>query len=224
MGTVIGELLPLALGVAISPIPIIAVILMLISARAGASSVGFLLGWVAGIAAATVAVLLLAGTADLDTSGEPSALASWIKLLLGALLLLAAVKQWRGRPKPGERGSMPGWMTAIDQFAAAKSAGLGFLLSAVNPKNLMMCVAAAVAIAGGNLSGAQTAGAVVMFTVLAASTVAVPVIAYALARRRMAAPLATLKDWLTANNATVMSVLLLVLGVVLAGKGLGGLL
>jgi hypothetical protein len=31
------------------------------------------------------------------------------------------------------------------------------------------------------------------------------------------------KTWLGANTATVMSVLLLVIGVVLAGKGIGGL-
>ena len=48
MGGVIGDLLPTALGVAISPVPIIAVILMLLAPRAKAASVGFLLGWVSG--------------------------------------------------------------------------------------------------------------------------------------------------------------------------------
>src|SRR4029453_18692301 len=49
MGSVIGEILPLAVGIAISPIPIIAAILMLLSPKAKATSVGFLLGWLAGI-------------------------------------------------------------------------------------------------------------------------------------------------------------------------------
>ena len=90
MGQVIGDLLPLAVGVAISPIPIIAVILMLLAPKAGGTSAGFLVGWVVGIVVATTLFLLLAGTLDLGSSGEPSAAASWVKLVLGALLLLLA--------------------------------------------------------------------------------------------------------------------------------------
>ena len=61
MGAVIGDLLPLGLGVAISPIPIIAVILMLLSRQAARTSTGFLAGWVAGIVVVTAVVLLLVG-------------------------------------------------------------------------------------------------------------------------------------------------------------------
>jgi hypothetical protein len=38
----------------------------------------------------------------------------------------------------------------------------------------------------------------------------------------MAGPLDRLREWLTRNNAVVMAVLLLVLGVALIGKGIGG--
>jgi Sap, sulfolipid-1-addressing protein len=65
---------------------------------------------------------------------------------------------------------------------------------------------------------------VVVFTVLAASTVAVPVLGYAIGRKRMAGPLESLHRWLTVHNAAVMATLLLVIGVVLIGKGLGALL
>jgi hypothetical protein len=53
--------------------------------------------------------------------------------------------------------------------------------------------------------------------------VVVPVIAYAVAKERMREPLAKAKAWLEENNSTVMAVLLLVIGVTLIGKGLGGL-
>src|SRR5689334_8485021 len=76
MGQVVGDLLPLAVGVAISPIPIIAVILMLLAPKAGGTSAGFLIGWVAGIAVATTAFLLLAGTLELGGQDEPSTAAS----------------------------------------------------------------------------------------------------------------------------------------------------
>ncbi|GAB3304285.1 GAP family protein [Geodermatophilus aquaeductus] len=223
MGPVLGDLLPLAVGVAISPIPIIAVILMLLAPKAGGTSTGFLLGWLVGIAGATTVFLLLAGTLDQGSSSEPSAASSWIKLALGGLLLLLAAGQWRSRPKPGEDPSMPKWMTAIDRFTAGKALGLGVLLSAVNPKNLLMCVAAGTTIAGGSLPTGQAIGSVAVFTVLAASTVAVPVVGYAVGRKRMAGPLESLRGWLTTHSGAVMATLLLVIGVVLIGKGLGGL-
>lgn len=222
MGQVIGDLLPLALGVAISPVPIIAVILMLLAPEAGGTSAGFLVGWVLGIVVATVVFVAIASATGLQAGGEPSATSSWIKIVLGVILMGLAVKQWRGRPEEGEEPTMPGWMAAIDTFTPVKALGLGFLLSAVNPKNLAMAVAAGVAIGGGGLSTGEVVVAVVVFTVLAASTVAVPVIAYAVASARMAAPLDSLRGWLVHNNATVMAVLLLVIGIVLVGKGIPG--
>ena len=78
MGSVIGELLPLAVGVAISPIPIIAVILMLLSKRAGGASAGFGVGWILGIVVATGIFVLLAGSVDASDSDGPSATASWV--------------------------------------------------------------------------------------------------------------------------------------------------
>lgn len=223
MGAVIGDLLPLAVGVAVSPIPIIAVILMLLSSRAGGTSAGFLAGWVVGIAGATVVFLLLAGTLDLGGSGQPSAADSWLRLGCGVLLLVLAGRRWRSRPEPGEQPALPKWMTAIDQFTAAKAAALGLALAAVNPKNLLMSIAAGAAIAAGHLPAAQVTWSVVVYTAIAASTVAVPVAAYAVGRKRMAGALESLRGWLTTHDDAVMATMLLILGVVLIGKGLGGL-
>lgn len=61
---------------------------------------------------------------------------------------------------------------------------------------------------------------IAIYTVIAALSVGVPVVAYLLAAERMRAPLGMLRSWLVHNNATVMAVLLLVLGVVLLGKGI----
>ncbi|MGH3502089.1 MAG: hypothetical protein ACRDQA_14575 [Nocardioidaceae bacterium] len=69
MGAVIGDVLPLAIGVAISPIPIIAVILMLLSRQASRTSTGFLLGW--GRRHASVPGV------SWKTSRTPSAVSSW---------------------------------------------------------------------------------------------------------------------------------------------------
>jgi hypothetical protein len=222
MGEVIGDLLPLGIGVAVSPIPIIAVILMLLSRRATVTSTGFLAGWIAGVVVVTVAVLALVGQAE-DTSDEgPSTLSSVLKLVLGLLLVAMAVRQWRGRPRAGEAGTMPKWMGAIDTFTFGKALGLGFLLSGINPKNLLLCLGAGTTIGAGGLSAGGDVVAVVVFTVLASVTVGAPVVGLLLARDRMTAPLTELRTWLTQNNATVMAILLLVLGTAMVGKGIAG--
>jgi threonine/homoserine/homoserine lactone efflux protein len=221
MNGVIGEILPLALGVAISPVPIIAAILILLSPKAKSTSIGFLFGWVLGIVVAVVVFTLLASVlpeADEDTS-KP--VAGTLKIVFGLLLLLLAAKQWRSRPSGDTEPPLPRWMGAIDTMSPARALGLGLLLSGVNPKNLLMGAAAGLAIGSANLSLNGSVVAVGVFTLIAASTVAIPVIAYLLASARMAAPLESLRTWLVHNNATVMAVLLLVIGVLLCGKGIG---
>jgi threonine/homoserine/homoserine lactone efflux protein len=218
--SVIGEILPLAVGIAISPIPIIAAILMLLSPRAKATSVGFLLGWLAGIVIAIVLFTVLASMLPQQDASGSSPVAGVIKIILGALLLILATKQWRGRPADGEQAAMPKWMSAIDSMTAAKCVGLGFLLSAVNPKNLLMAISAGLIIGGANLSLGDTAVVIVVFVLLAGCTVLVPVIGYLVASTRMAGPLDRLRGWLVDNNATIMTVLLLVIGISVIGKGI----
>ncbi|MEV0947335.1 GAP family protein [Rhodococcus sp. NPDC049939] len=219
MSSVIGGVLPLAVGVAISPVPIIAVILMLLSMRAGGASAGFGLGWIVGILFATGIFVLLAGVIDASDSNGTSATVSWVKIGLGALLLLLAARQWRSRDTGGQP---PKWMRAVDELDFLKSAGLGFGLAAVNPKNLLLCASAGIVIGSAAVSGGEQVIALVVYTALAGTTVLIPVIGYAVAGDRMRGPLDNLKVWLQANNAAVMSVLLLVIGAVVLGRGVGG--
>ena len=223
MSQVIGALLPLAIGVAISPVPIIATILMLLSPRAGATSVGFMVGWVVGIVVSVLVFFAIATAADLGESSGPSQGAAWTKVVLGALLILLGAKQWRSRPKSGEVAELPGWMKAIDQFTAVKAVGLGFILCALNPKNLALSIGAGVALAEADLSSGDTAIAGAFFVVVAATSVVIPVVGYLLAKERMRKPLQELHEWLVHNNATVMTILLVVMGTVVLGQGISGL-
>ena len=224
MNGAIGDVLPVAIGVAISPVPIIAVILLLLAPRAKAASAAFAVGWVAGIVVTVVVVTVLASTVGLGASdGQPSTAGSWVKIGLGVLLLLLAAQQWRSRPAHREDAQLPGWMASMDRLTPAKALGLGLLLSVANPKNLLLGASAGVAVGGAGLSTSQAAVTIAIYSVLAASTVLLPAVGYAVASDRLQAPLDDLKTWLVENNATVMSVLLLVLGVATVGKGIGGL-
>lgn len=110
MGPVIGEILPLALGIAISPIPIIAAILMLLSPKARGTSVGFLIGWVLGVIVAVVIFTLVSSSLPESDDHASKPIAGVIKIVLGVLLLLLAIKQWRSRPKATPNHRCPnGW-------------------------------------------------------------------------------------------------------------------
>jgi threonine/homoserine/homoserine lactone efflux protein len=221
LGQAIGNLLPSAIGVALSPIPIIAVILMLATPRAKSNGLLFTLGWVGGLVAVSVVVLLVTGDAS-NPNGTNSQVVSWIKIAFGALFVLMSNKQWRARPRHGEVAVMPKWMATIDAFTPAKSTGFGVVLSALNPKNLALTLAAAASIAQADLSTGGSAAAVGVFVVLGSITVAGPVVFYLFAPRAAAKPLNAVKEFMSEHNAVIMFVLLLVLGAKLIGDGLGG--
>jgi len=221
MGDVIGAVLPLALGIAVSPIPIIAAILMLLSPRARTAGLGFLGGWVAGIVVAVVLFTLLSTLIPAADPDESKPVAGIVKIVLGLLLLGLALRQWRGRPKAGESAALPKWMSAVDSMTPTRALAIGFLLSAVNPKNLLMAVGAGVDIGSSGLTVGEATVAIVIFVLIASASVAVPVIGYLAAADRMRAPLESMRAWLGQNNAAVMTVLLLVIGIVVIGKGIG---
>jgi threonine/homoserine/homoserine lactone efflux protein len=171
MGAAIGDVLGLAAGVAVSPLPIVAMILVLATPRGRVNGIVFGLGWVLGLAVLGAVVLALAGPADASDGGEPAAWTGWLKLLLGVLALLLAVRQWRGRPAPGSEPQMPKWMASIDRLKPGGALGLGALLSAVNPKNGGLTIAAAATIAGTGLAGGEQAVVLAVFVLIGSAGV-----------------------------------------------------
>jgi threonine/homoserine/homoserine lactone efflux protein len=220
LGDAIGDLLPSAVGVALSPIPIVAVILMLGTPRARSTGPAFAAGWVLGLVTVAVIVLLVAG--DADSSGDTSTAVDVVMLLFGLLLLAVAGKQWQGRPRAGQEPEMPKWMAAIDDFSAGCAFGLGVLLSAVNPKNLALTLAAAASLAQAGLSAGGDAAGVAVF-VVGSLTVAGPVLAYLMMGKGAERVLGEIKQFMSDNNAVIMTIVCLVLAAKLIGNAIGGL-
>ena len=217
----IGGLLPAAVAVALSPIPIVAVVVVLGAPRARTAGPAFALGWIAGLLAVSVVVVLLVGSASDPDSDDPDV--NWLKLGIGIVFLLMAAKQWTKRPRPGREPEVPGWMATIDSATPPRAALLGMALSGANPKNLALTLTAAASIAEAGLDTTDTAIAVAVFTLLGSITVAGSVLFYLLAGDRAARPLAAVKQFMADNNAVIMMVVLLLLGAKLLGDGLAGL-
>lgn len=222
MGQAIGEVLPVGVGVALSPVPIIAVILMLVTARARVNGPAFVVGWLLGLAAVGAIVMAVAGPADAGDEGGPPTWASVVQLVLGVLLLLVAVRQFRVRPRGDEDPPVPKWMGAIDAFGPAKSTAAGAVLSGLNPKNTLLAVSAAATIAQSGIAGGEQAVAYAVFAVIGTVGVAAPVVIYVAMGERAKAILDRLQGWMAHNNAVIMAVLCLAIGVKLVGQAVSG--
>ena len=218
---VISSTLTSAVAIAISPIPIIAVILMLMTPRATRLGVSFLLGWFLGITVATTITALLSGILPEPATDSRQPVLGVILLLLGAGLLFLGWRQWRSRPAPGVTAELPAWMTKIDGMRAPAAFGLAFALAAVNPKNLLVAASAGAVIGRSALSTGEFITVVVVFSVVAALSVLLPVLTALILPRIAVKALTGIRGWLTDNNAVIMTVLLTVIGVNVIGKGLG---
>jgi hypothetical protein len=224
MGTAIGELLPLAVAIAISVTTIITTVLMLLSPKArGRSTVGLLAGCVVGVGGAVALFALLPSVLPTRDSSGSSLEAAVIKIVIGVLLVVLALSQWRGRPARGERAELPKWMAGVDSMMPGKALVLGVLLSAVVPKNLLLAVSAGVIVGEARLSVGQASVVIVVFTAIATSTVAAPVVANVVAPSRTRGPFEKLREWLVENNVAIMVLVLLLIGVVMIGNGIASL-
>ena len=208
------ELAAIAFAIAASPFPIIPAILLLFTPRPWTTSGGFLLGWVLGIVAATATFAAVASL--IEPRDATPAWVSWTRISLGFLLILLGVWQWVTRRA---KASVPAWMQAINDATPVGALRLGLLLSGANPKVLLLTAAGGLEIDSTRLSRTDAVVTIALFTAVAASTVSIPLVLYAVMGERMLGPLSRAKDWLGLHHAAVMAVVITVIGVYLAVKG-----
>jgi len=200
----------------------VAVVLMLVTPKGRVNGPAFIVGWWLGLGIVGAIALSAAGAGSASSSGAPATWVSWVELVLGVLLLAVAARQWGGRPASGEEPATPKWMGALDGFTPLKAVGAGALLSGLNPKNLLLAVAGAAAIAGTGISSSQQAIAWVVFILIASIGVGAPVVIFFAMGARSRDLLDRLKGRMAHNNAVIMAVLLLVIGVKLIGNAISG--
>ncbi|BBX10307.1 GAP family protein [Mycolicibacterium aichiense] len=218
LGSELTELIPLALVITLSPLTIIPGILMLHTPSPRPTSLAFLVGWVLGIGSLTAAFVLVSNA--LGGLNKQPTWAPYVRIGIGAALVAFGLYRWFTRKRSEHT---PKWLTSMTSIGPPRAFVTAVVLVVVNPKVLFMCAAAGLAIgsAGLGTTGAWTADAV--FTAVAASSVALPVLAYLIAGERLDRPLTKLKDWMEAQHATLVAVILVVIGVMVLYKGIHGL-
>ncbi|MFJ3775459.1 GAP family protein [Streptomyces sp. NPDC090075] len=220
MGHAVGDVLGLAAGVAVSPLPIVAIILILATPRGRLNGTLFALGWLLGLAALGAIMLAVGGSGGASDHKHPATWVGVLKLALGALLALFGAVQWRRRPRDPSQAQLPKWMAAIDHFTPGKILGLGLLLSAGNLKNAPLTIAAAASISSAGIPVPQQIGTLAVFVVIASLGVLAPLAVYLVMGDRAQGILANWREWAARHNVAVLAVLFFVLGLKLLGDGI----
>lgn len=221
MGPAIGSALTQAVGIAISPLPIVLVILMLVSVRARVNGLAFVAGWVVATLGVSTLTFALADAADAGTPASDGADGvNGLQIVLGLVFLALAVRQFQNRPAPDETPATPKLFDAVDSMGGAKAFLLGAAGCLANPKNLPLAISAGTAVAAAGATGGTAAAALVVFVLVASATVIVPVVLFFALGERSVRLLDVWKAWLVANNATIMTILFTVLGANLLADGL----
>jgi len=221
MGEAIGQTLPLAVGVAISPIGIIAAVVMLTTDRRAGNGFAFLFGWFAGLMIFGGVLLILNKGADANSGGSPADWTGYGKIALGIVLLFVARRQRRKkRPGDGDGAELPGWLERIQSFGPVQTVGAAFALSAFNPKNLVLILAAATAISQTGASSGDQALALLVFSLIASIGAATPLGIYLFMGDRADPMLGRLKDSMSRNNGIIMAVICVVIAAKLIGDGI----
>ncbi|MGW4553295.1 GAP family protein [Streptomyces sp. NPDC004365] len=221
MGHAVGDVLGLAAGVAVSPLPIVAIILLLATPRGRLNGSLFACGWLLGLALLGASMLAVGGSGGASANKHPAAWVGVLKLVLGVPLALFAVRQWRRRPADAAQARLPKWMSALDRLTPLKALGLGLLLSAANAKNAPLTLAAGASISSAGIPVPQQIGTLVVFVVIASLGVLAPPAVFLAMGERAQGVLGTWRDRAVRHNAAVMAALFFVLGLKLLGDGIG---
>jgi hypothetical protein len=214
---VLAEILPLMVGVALSPFPLVAGVIVSLAPRGAARGGALLLGRLLGVAAVVGVVTALAEYIA-ELGGAPSEGLAWVRLLLGLLLMVLGVVKWAKRPRGDDAETPPRWMSSLETISAPRAFGLGFVLSVANPKELAFGAGAGLVIGSSLTEWGPSVAAVAIFAAVACLTVALPPAAVLLGGDRAAPALGEVRGWLIRNTATISAIVLLFFGAVLVSN------
>lgn len=222
MSTVLWYTLPIAVAIAFSLFPIVAVLVLLLAPDPIRRSAPYAAGWATGL---LLLVAVFTVTAKLTPHDARVPFPPWAhiaEIAIGVVLLIASLVVGRRRRSraPAAGGNMAGGNIAglTGDVQGGRAFVFGLMMN-VRPKNIILTIAAGLAIGAATLDLAASATIVVVVTVVGASTVAGLVIVYAVGKGRVRPALDRLRGYLVEHASTVLRVLGVLIGVVLIVVG-----
>jgi hypothetical protein len=218
MWQALGGLLPLAIAVAVSSVPITVTTLILLSPNRNRAALPFLVGWVIGVAAVIVLSALFASALPAPPRRGPDPVVAILSMMVGAALIVLGVINLR-RGSQSESTGLSGWLSRVDSFGALVSFAVAVLLN-FRPKGLLLGIAAGLALHATSVDVGEALLLIAIYTVIATSTVVVPIVASFVAPRQVEPKLIAARDWMAHNGRLLTSLMMLMIGVVILGYGI----
>ena len=222
MLSALGQVLPIAVAVAFSSVPITATILILLSPKRNISGAAFLIGWVAGLTIVAAAATFGAQALPITSLRTEQAAFGIAEIVIGAALVIfgivSGVRAVRD-PAPAQGAK---WLSAVKSFGPRPSFGLAVILN-FRPKGLLLGVAAGLAIGSEGMAVSDAVIAIAFYVLISASTVAIPIISTIAMPELMQPRLVSAQQWLELHGRLVTALLMGLIGVVILGAGIGQL-
>lgn len=216
------ESLPIAFGIVLANLPLMAVPLTLLSRGASRVLGWFLAGYSGGFVIVGGAVILTADVfAFAFASGDVSRGMAWLRVLVGIVFLGLAWLKWQGRPRQGEEPTQPGWAKVLDSLTSPGAAGLGMAIVVLNPKNALLAATGGLAIAAATPMLAAQALALIVFTAVSCLAIATPLVLWLMLGDTVRAPLNRIRGLLVRYDAQILTVVLAGLGLVVIFNATG---
>ena len=223
MGSALLSVVFIGIATAILPFAVIIVLFLLRGEGGLPKAVAFVAGSIAvRIVQGIVFGYIFVSSADSHGESSSDLVTSTLLLVLGILLLIAAFKKWRKEEDPD--APPPKWMITLSVLSTAKAFGLGALLTAVSAKQWVFTLSAIGVIAEAPLSPVQDVLVFLVYVLVAALLVLLPIIVCAVAPKQSARTLAAAQKWLEDHNSQIMIMASLVFGLLFLYKGISGLL
>ena len=219
LGHVVAEFFPLAVGVALSPLPLIAAVIVSLAAGGRGRAAALVAGRFLGV---VVVVGVFAALSELfaDAGGSEVVLAA-LNVLLGLAMMVFGVLTWVRRPRGDAADTPPKWMASLTGITGPSAFGLGFTLSVANIKELAFGAGAGILIGSTLTEAPPTIAAVAIFAAIGSVTAALPVAAVLLGGERIRPALDRLHGGLMRSSRTITAVVLVLFGAVLLASSFG---
>ncbi|WP_027861035.1 GAP family protein [Marmoricola sp. URHB0036] len=220
MGKALLQLLPLALASALSTVTISATIFFLLSKTRTRSGLAFLTGTVIG----TFAAVTLAAVAGQALPGRPRHhhdAVGKLEVVLGIAMVVLGLVSLARRHRVVNSARRPGWLHGISDVGPVPVFGIGLALN-LRPKAVLLAAAAGLVVSDANLAVDKNLALLLLYTVVATSTVGFLVVGTTLSARRMEPRLVSVNAWMSTHSRVISATIMIMVGVFVAALGLTG--
>jgi len=222
MWTALSDILPYTIGLIVSPLPVVAVIVLMVSQGGSRKATIFEIAWLVVSFVFLVALVALFSSFTPSTQVGTPTWKAVVVLCIGALLLIvglfALLVMARKRRILAKRA--PKWLAAMDTMKGRGVAGLAALLVVANPVNASMILAAAASLNGHHLPFVQTLLPALIFVLVGSIAVVTPYVIALVEGERAQPILHRVRLWMVRYNNVMTVVVCAAFGAYFLTKGI----